>query len=122
MPRPVHFELPADDPERSVRFYEQVFGWKIQKWDGPMEYWLVTTGETGEIGIDGGIYRRDPNFEGQCNTIGVEDLDASVAAVEAGGGKLLRPKSPVPGMGWLAYCLDTEGNPFGMMQMDPSAG
>ncbi|HOC31682.1 MAG TPA: VOC family protein, partial [Armatimonadota bacterium] len=53
MPRPIHFELPADDPERAVRFYENVFGWKVQKWDGPQEHWLITTGEAPAPGIDG---------------------------------------------------------------------
>jgi catechol 2,3-dioxygenase-like lactoylglutathione lyase family enzyme len=48
MARVVHFELAADDPERAVKFYQQVFGWQIHKWDGPQDYWLATTGEQGE--------------------------------------------------------------------------
>ncbi len=45
MPRPVHFEISADDPERALHFYQAVFGWKSQKWDGPQDYWLISTGE-----------------------------------------------------------------------------
>ena len=41
MPRPIHFEVPADRPERAIAFYEQVFGWQFHKWDGPMPYWLI---------------------------------------------------------------------------------
>ncbi|MCX6616302.1 MAG: VOC family protein, partial [Acidobacteria bacterium] len=44
MPRVVHFEIAADNMERAAEFYEQVFGWKFQKWSGPQEYWLITTG------------------------------------------------------------------------------
>jgi len=58
MPRVVHFEFYVDDPERAVKFYQEVFGWKITKWEGPVDYWLVTTGEEGEPGIDGAIARR----------------------------------------------------------------
>src|SRR5439155_2181220 len=43
MSRVIHFEIPASDPERASAFYQKVFGWKIEKWPGPMEYWLVTT-------------------------------------------------------------------------------
>jgi predicted enzyme related to lactoylglutathione lyase len=44
MNRPVHFEIHAEDPERAASFYSELFGWKITKWDGPVDYWLVSTG------------------------------------------------------------------------------
>ncbi len=120
MPRPVHFEVPADDPERAVRFYESVFGWKIQKWEGPVDYWLVVTGEAPEPGIDGGIARRETGMEVR-NTVGVSSVDEYVGKIEAGGGEITAPKMAVPGVGWLAYFKDTEGNVFGIMENDPSA-
>ncbi len=120
MARVVHFEIPADNPERAVEFYTKAFGWQIQKWGGPMDYWLVSTG-TGEPGINGGIMKRMHPGGSTVNTIGVELLEQSVAAVEAGGGKVVAPKMAVPGIGWLAYCVDPEGNQFGIMQNDPSA-
>ena len=58
MPRVVHFEIAADDPDRATRFYQDVFGWQSSKWEGPEEYWLVMTGSPSEPGIDGGIGRR----------------------------------------------------------------
>jgi predicted enzyme related to lactoylglutathione lyase len=119
--RVVHFELPADDPDRCARFYADVFGWKTEKWGGPTDYWLVTTGEAPEVGIDGGIGRRQGPEDQITNTIDVADLDAAITAVEAAGGTITNPKHPVRGVGWLAYAADTEGNPFGMMQSDPSA-
>ena len=42
MPRPAHFEIPAENPERAIAFYKDVFGWNFQKWDGPMPYWMIT--------------------------------------------------------------------------------
>ena len=121
MPRPIHFEIAADEPARAVAFYEKVFGWKSQRWDGPFEYFLVSTGGESEPGIDGGITaRRDP-AERTTNTIGVESVDAYTKKIETSGGKIVMPKSAIPGVGWLAMAIDTEGNPFGIMQADENA-
>ena len=121
MSRVVHFEIPADDPKRAIQFYENVFNWKIEKWEGPIEYWLITTGPEDQPGIDGGLGRREDPAIGIENTIDVKDLDASVAEVEKHGGQVTRPKMAVPGVGWMAYIKDTEGNVFGLMQRDPDA-
>jgi hypothetical protein len=99
-----------------------VFGWKFTKWEGPAPYWLITTGPKEEPGIDGGLLpRRDPS-QPCVNTIGVANVDDTIKTVEKNGGKIALPKMAVPGVGWLAYCQDTDGNMFGVMQMDPSAG
>jgi predicted enzyme related to lactoylglutathione lyase len=121
MPRVIHFEIAADDPDRAIDFYQQVFDWKIEKWEGPVEYWLITTGPADEPGIDGGMTRKGEMATGTENTIGVTSVDEFIAKIEAGGGKVVRGKEPVPGVGWLAYCEDTEGNRFGMMEDDPEA-
>jgi predicted enzyme related to lactoylglutathione lyase len=122
MPRPIHFEIPADNPERLISFYQSVFGWTVQKWDGPMPYWTVTTGPEGEPGINGGILpKRDPQ-QPCVNTVGVANVDEAIATVTANGGSVGLPKMAIPGVGWLAYCKDPEGNLFGMMQADANAG
>ena len=121
MARVVHFEIPADDPERAIKFYEKVFDWQIEKWDGPMEYWLIMTGEEDKPGIDGGLARREDPETGVENTVDVKDLDATLANVKAQGGKVIRPRMAVPGVGWMAYIKDTEGNVFGLMESDPEA-
>src|SRR5262245_12610717 len=120
MPRVIHFELGADDPERAVKFYQDVFGWQIHKWDGPQDYWLVTTGAAGTPGIDGAIMRRMPGHA-TINTVDVASVDDAVARIKASGGTVVAPKMAVPGVGYFAYCQDTEGNAFGVMQNDPSA-
>jgi len=121
MSRIVHFEIPADDPERAIKFYEKVFDWQIEKWDGPIEYWLIMTGEEDKPGIDGGLARREDPTTGVENTIDVKDLDASLANVKTNGGKVIRPRIAVPGVGWMAYIKDTEGNVFGLMESDLEA-
>ena len=121
MARVIHFELAADDPERATEFYKNVFGWQIQKWEGPQDYWLATTGAKDTPGINGAIMRRDPGMPAVVNTIDVESLDDMIATVTANGGTVVAPKMTVPHVGYFAYCKDTEGNTFGMMQNDPSA-
>ena len=121
MARVVHFELAVDDPDRASAFYQNVLGWKVMKWDGPMDYWLLSTGEEGEPGIDGALTRRQEDWPSVVNTVDVASLDAAVAAVEVNGGSVMQPKTAVPGIGYLAYVADTEGNVFGMMESDTSA-
>jgi predicted enzyme related to lactoylglutathione lyase len=119
--RVVHFEFNADDPERAVGFWRDVFGWEIQKWEGPADYWLATTGEG--RGIDGAI-QGAPEFVGGQRTVvtvGVEDVDDIAAKVEAAGGIVSVPKMAIPHVGWLIYCRDTEGMIFGALQPDESA-
>jgi uncharacterized protein len=120
MPRVIHFEVTADDPERAVKFYSEVFGWQINKWDGPQDYWLVTTGEAGTPGIDGAIMPRMPGVA-VINTVDVPSVDEYVAKITASGGTVVAPKMAIPSIGYFAYCQDTEGNTFGVMQSDPSA-
>jgi uncharacterized protein len=118
-PRVTFFEIPADNPQRAIKFYEQVFGWKIDKW-GSEDYWLITTGPDAEPGINGRITLRSTAAH-VTDTVSVPNLDEAVSKVVASGGKVAVPKMPVPTMGWLAYCTDTEGNLFSMIQNDPSA-
>ncbi|MDH4271372.1 MAG: VOC family protein [Candidatus Aminicenantes bacterium] len=121
MNRIVHFDIYADDPQRAVKFYGDVFGWKASKWEGPMEYWLVTTGPEETPGIDGGIGRREDPADRTTNTVDVASVDEFTAKITAAGGKVIAPKMAIPGVGWFAMCLDTEGNKFGLMENDPSA-
>lgn len=121
MPRVIHFEIPADNTERAAAFYKEVFGWTFQKWDGPMPYWLVTTGPDTEPGINGGLLPRPHPGAPTVNTVGVASVDASIGAIERKGGRTVVPKMTIPGIGWLAYCVDTEGNTFGILEPDAKA-
>lgn len=120
MPRVIHFEINADKPERAVKFYEKVFGWQISKWKGPVDYWLTKTGDEKEPGINGAITHR-MNKETTCNTIDVPSIDEFVKKIVVAGGKAVGKKETIPGVGYMIYCTDTEGNTFGIMQSDPKA-
>ena len=123
MPRVVHFEIYTNDPDAVRPFYQDVFDWKFKKFEeSPIEYWLVTTGDDKEPGINGGLARpRAGQSPGTLNTIGVASLDQSIKKIEARGGKICVPKMAIPGVGWLAYAEDPAGNVFGILQPDESA-
>jgi uncharacterized protein len=128
MSRVVHFEIHAADPERAIKFYTALFGWTFNQWAG-QKYWLIKTGEQGTPGIDGGLLPRpvagDPLAMAAMNafvcTVDVDNLDAAVERGMKAGATIALPKMPIPTVGWLAYLKDTEGNIFGMMQMDANA-
>jgi predicted enzyme related to lactoylglutathione lyase len=126
MSRVVHFEIHADNPQRAVNFYQHVFGWQINSWGGPEDYWLVTTGSDSEPGINGAILKRRQPIDGDAViayvcTIDVNSVDDAIAKITSTGGTIALPKMAVPQVGWLAYAKDTEGNIFGVMQSDHSA-
>jgi predicted enzyme related to lactoylglutathione lyase len=121
MPRPVHFDLTVDNPERAMKFYREIFGWKFEKWDGPMEYWMITTGDEKEPGINGGLSKRGESNMPNMNTVGVTSVDKFSKMIQDEGGKVLVPKTPILGIGWFATCQETEGNTFGIMEEDRTA-
>jgi predicted enzyme related to lactoylglutathione lyase len=120
MPKVIHFEISAEDTKRAVAFYKKAFGWKFNKYEG-MNYWLASTGENEEPGINGAIAERDAFHPTTINTISVPSFEDAVNKIKAAGGEILGPKMAVPSVGYMAYCKDTEGNIFGIMQIDPKA-
>jgi hypothetical protein len=134
LPTIVHFEIPADDVERSKKFYNDLFGWKIEKWPGtddskltsaatgqPIEYWIVTTtDDKGNKALGGGMMKRQMPQHQVTNYIGVNSVDEYSSKVEKLGGKVIAPKHAVPGMGYFALCLDTENNVFAIWESNES--
>jgi predicted enzyme related to lactoylglutathione lyase len=120
MNRIVHFEFHHADPKKAMDFYAKVFGWKFSAWEG-QEYWLVTTGEKGEPGIDGGFMKSQDGQPRTVNTIQVSSVDMFAKKVADGGGQVVVPKMPIPGVGWLAYCTDPGGAIFGIYEHDEKA-
>ena len=121
MNRVVHFEMGVDDPDRALAFYEGVFGWTTQKADGPQAYWLTTTGPNDEAGINGGFMRRRDDMTPTVNTIQVASVSETAEKIKAEGGKVVLERFAIPGVGYQAYCRDTEGNMFGIHQPDSEA-
>jgi uncharacterized protein len=119
MGRVVHFEIAADDPERAAEFYRRAFGWEIAGWGGPSKYLLATTGPHDAPGINGAITERRSQQQPVINSIAVDSWEQAATAVAEAGGKVLMEKTPIPGIGYFAYCSDTEGNTFGIVEEPP---
>lgn len=111
----IHFEIPANDPEKLGSFYRNLFGWKIEKTEGPMEYWIIETAPAGE-GVNGGLMRREAPEQVPTNYISVESVDEYSRHVVELGGKVVLPKQEVPEMGYFAVCLDPDGNSFAIWE------
>ena len=132
MPTIVHFEIPSDDIERSKKFYNDLFGWKFDKFPSPpdseampqeMEYWIISTvDDKGNNALNGGMMKRQsPQQQGITNFFDVKSVQEYSARVEHLGGKVISPKMAVPGMGYMAICTDTENNGFGIYEADQTA-
>src|SRR5882724_7180449 len=123
MQRVTHSESHTGHPEAVPPLYQDVFCCKFKKFEGsPIEYWLVTTGDDKDPGINGGLARpREGQSPGTLNTIGVPSLDQSIKKIEQRGGKICVPKMAIPGVGWLAYAEDPAGNVFRIIEPDTNA-
>ena len=129
--RVVHFEIHGNDTAKIAEFYRSVFGWEIRRWENPeVDYWMVMTAPVGskEPGIDGGIVkRRGPAPKGNDTmaafvcTINVPSVNEYIKRIEKAGGQNVVPRMAIPGMAWLAYCSDIEGNTFGLFEEDKNA-
>lgn len=118
--RVVHFEIPCDNPEKTMGFFKEVFGWSFQQF-GTEEYWTVMTGDQNSPGINGGLMKKkDPN-QPIVNSIDVVNLDEAIINIEKAGGTIVVPKMPIPTVGWLAYFKDPDGNIHGIYQKDSTA-
>lgn len=122
MPTVVHLDIATDDPQKAKTFYEQLFGWRFQAPPGMTDYYLFETEDLdGQKGVGGGLGKRGDPSQKISAYIGVENVDEYSKKVATLGGKVVTPKMTVPGWGYLAICLDTEGNTFGLWQEDPNA-
>jgi predicted enzyme related to lactoylglutathione lyase len=106
---------------RAVAFYTEVFGWTVNRF-GEMEYWMLSTG-TETPGIDGAILPRSgerpaigASIVGMVNTVQVDDLDATLAKAMERGATMALDKMDIPGVGTVAYIIDTEANVVGVLQ------
>lgn len=126
----VHFEIPADDVNRAIKFYTETFGWDINKFDlpGGDAYYGVRTVEVDEKqmpkepgGINGGLMQRKMPGQPFMNYISVASIDAMIGTIQANGGMVVLPKTEIaPGMGWIGAFKDTEGNLMGLHEVPPT--
>ena len=117
MGKVVHFEIPAEDTEASVKFFSNVFGWKFNKW-GEMDYYLSESGPEEESGIEGAIMKRNHPDQPIVNTIQVEDIDSTMKRIIENGGEIVVPKQSIPGVGTHSYFKDLSGYIHGVLEQD----
>jgi predicted enzyme related to lactoylglutathione lyase len=122
MDKVVHFEIPADDVARARGFYGSVFDWQLDEAQG-MDYTIVRTTPVNDRqmptepgAINGGMMQRTQDTPSPVITVGVDSIDDALKKVEAEGGSVVRPRTPIPGMGAYAYLKDTEGNVIGLWE------
>ena len=122
----VHFEIPANNPEKLSEFYKNLFGWKIEKMSmGDMDYWMIETraGTAQNMekaqttaGTNGGMMKKMDAGQRPVNYVMVESVDDFSKKIQSLGGKIVVPKTPIPNMGAFAVGLDPEGNPVGIFE------
>lgn len=116
MPKFVHMDISADNPERAANFYRTVFGWEVTKQEGPVPYWLVATSPGDPTAVGAGIGQRDQPWQSVAPTIEVPSVDEFSARVEASGGTIVVPKQLMPTVGYLVAFKDTEGNVMALLE------
>ncbi len=117
----VHFEIPANDPDKLAAFYARVLGWKLDEPAPDMDgYRIIHTSDTQEM-TGGGLYKRTMPEQTPVNYFDVESIEVVTGWVREAGGQVVMEKMPVPAMGYFAICLDPEGNPFGIWVTDENA-
>lgn len=121
MPSLVFFEVSADDVKRAAKFYQRVFGWTVEPAEEADDYYMIDTGEEDELGISGAVMERIDPMDSTINTFDVPNLDQFARKITESGGEVIAPKIAIPGVGYVQYCHDTEGNTFGVMEYDESA-
>jgi uncharacterized protein len=120
MNKVVHFEIPVDDLKRAKDFYATVFGWGMNDYGG--EVTLVTTVDSDENGpkvpgaINGDLYPRTDTNSHPSVVMDVESIDEHLEKITAAGGKVIKGKQEMAGMGYYASFADSEGNVLGLWQ------
>jgi uncharacterized protein len=115
MDKIVHFEIPADDVKRAIKFYEKNFGWKFKEFSGMNYYSIIAKDQSGD-GINGGLMKRPKPGHPFTNYIAVDSIDKSMKNIISSGGKMCMKKTPIGSMGWIAAFTDPEGNMLGLVE------
>lgn len=119
-----YFEIQVDDFKKAQEFYQNVFEWKFSKIDLPFEYHMIDTGHKGEDCINGGMLKRqqpllqNSGISGYVCAIYVSSIDDTLEKVKKNNGRVTMEKTELPGIGYIAYGLDSEGNAFGLWQTE----
>jgi len=116
-----HFEIPVNDIDKAKEFYSNLFDWEFNFIE-EMNYLMFTTeSEDGNSRVGGGILKKQNESHTITNYITVKSVDESAKKVEELDGKIVMPKSAVPGMGWFVQFIDMDGNLLALWENDSEA-
>ena len=122
MAKVVHFEIPFDDKARAMKFYTDTFGWTLTDMT-EMSYVIAQSVAVDDKqiprepgAINGGLFPRPKEAPHPTLYVDVNSIDEALKKVKAGGGKVVTPRTPIPGMGAFARIADTEGNVIGLFE------
>ena len=117
MPNPVvHFEVLGEDGPGLRRFYADLFDWRLDTVEGPLDHGVVSAAQAG---IGGGIGRSADGGPGRLTVyVEVADLEATLARAERLGGRRLMDPLQLPGLAGLALLADPEGHVVGIVAAD----
>jgi predicted enzyme related to lactoylglutathione lyase len=125
--RAIYFDLSVADLDAARTFFERALGWRLERFPMAYPYWRITTGASDEPGIDGGLGRLDDApvaLPGPTTviTVRVDDIDRTLVRVDEAGGRVVEPKTRIPGVGAYATCAEPGGLRFGVLQPDGPEG
>jgi len=111
------FEIPAENFERAVKFYESVFSIKLGVMDCETEKMAFFPETNGKC--EGAIsYAKDfhPSKDGVLIHLQVENMETTTSAIEKNGGKIVQSKTKIESEngGYFALFVDSEGNKVGL--------
>jgi len=123
----IHFEMPAENKERVVKFYQDAFGWHMQILGPEMNHYiLAVTTDSDENGtpkkpgtINGGFFEKTNDKPDQYPSVVIQvpDIKAHMEKIKQAGGEILGEPMEIPGVGWYVSFHDSEGNRAGIMQL-----
>ena len=114
------FEIPATDLDRAQKFYETIFGIKLNPLDLPnirmRMFPIEDINGVGGAVVDSGGFHKPSSTDGPLIYLnGNPDLQQALDKVEAAGGQIMVPKTEIsPEYGYMAVIIDTEGNRIGL--------
>ncbi len=111
-------ELHSTDHVAGFSFYAQLFGWeKGEAMDmGPMGTYQLFTRNGVQLG---GMMNGPSGPPSWLFYVAVDNIDAALGRIEAGGGKPVMGPQQVPGGGWIVQAIDPQGVPFAVVGPRP---
>lgn len=112
----VHWEILGPDGGAQRSFYSTIFDWKPLDVEGFPSYFTVEDEGIGVAGAVGQGMEEMPSYT--CVYVQVDDIDETLATVEANGGRTVAPRTVIPGVVTFGMFTDPAGNLVGLTEPD----